>query len=31
MRDGKAIAFHGYDSREEALQAVGLRSETASS
>ncbi len=31
MRDGKAIAFHGYDDREEALQAVGLRSETADS
>ena len=31
MRDGKAIAFHGYDNREEALQAVGLRPETADS
>lgn len=31
MRNGKAIAFHGYDDREEALQAVGVRPEAAGS
>jgi ketosteroid isomerase-like protein len=31
MRDGKAIGFHGYDNREKALRAVGLRPETADS
>ena len=25
MRDGKAIAFRGYDDREEALQAAGVQ------
>ena len=25
MRNGKAIAFHGYDDREEALHAAGVR------